>query len=761
MAEVPDPKPTRSTEESRKEITCTICHGHYRDPKVLPCLHYFCAECLQQLAASDGQPMPCPKCRQEASFSRDDVGSLLTPLFVNRKVDLHERVEKVEGRAEALCELCTDRGKAEAFCRQCAHFICGGCMDIHEKLANTTFRDHAMVPMELLKLGGARDVVTFESTPAPRKCPQHDKPFKMFCFTCDHLVCRDCMTGHDRHTDHKIRSSRRAGSKCQHKLRTSIAPIQKGCAEISSAVETVKKRKREIIEHHFCMEEKLCRSFCKYSKILKERQAQLLHETITLTERKLAALNAQQKDLAQSLAKAQTVVDFVEQSLEKATNEEVMVMHQQISSSVKKGSENLLQRQTNFEPAAQNNVCITLPELDTDSLGHVYIDPKQNLVECTVHVEVRGMKKAEINVPVEFFLYLADSHGHPVKDPFVIEVRIRSLDNGSIFQATLTPAGNGKHKVMYTPCNRGRHSFSVKHNGREMEGSPFLGFVCFPPSLMDQLVKGINSVRDAYGISINNSGEVIVVSGWGRRGNKKNAGFANSCWQRGGEVNMFNKEGDKVNTIQCDYVMNPCGIATDPNGHIYVSCCSPPTALKFSPDGKTLLSLTKVKSKGDYLGMIRIIDGQLFVCSESDCAVIVLDCEDLQEISRFGRKGTKYGEFDYPIDVLAEKGELYVSDFRNNRIQVFNDSKIFVRRFSVKDPVTQSRYSPRGLCVSPDGLLYIACFYPDRIFAFTLEGECVTSIDVNSVEGWPAGIAADPDGYLYVCMEGSDSIAVF
>ena len=201
MAHAPDPKPIKTADEIEKEITCAICHDRYQDPKILPCLHYFCADCLQRLARV-GQPVPCPECRREATF--DDVRALLTPFFVNRMIGLQERVEKAEGRAEALCELCKSRGKAEAFCRQCALFVCGRCVNTHDNLASTTFRGHVVVTLEQLSVGGARDVVAPEAL--PRKCPEHDEPLKVFCFTCNRLICRDCVI--DGHTDHDTNTGR-------------------------------------------------------------------------------------------------------------------------------------------------------------------------------------------------------------------------------------------------------------------------------------------------------------------------------------------------------------------------------------------------------------------------------------------------------------------------------------------------------------------------------------------------------------------------
>ena len=646
-------------------------------------------------------------------------------------IGLHERVEKAEGRAEALCELCKSRDKAEAFCRQCERFVCAGCVKSHESMADTILRGHVIVTLEQLKVGGARDVVASEAP--PRKCPEHDEPLKVFCFTCNRLICRDCIV--DGHTDHDHKFVRKAAPDCRDKLRASLAPLQRGSSDISSAMETVKKREKEIMENQSSVEDVIGRSIDELIEALKQRKRQLLHESSVLTEERLSAVRAQQKGLTLSLAETQSMVEFVEQSLERATDEEVMEMQKQIVNRVEDGCKK--QQQMDFEPAAQNNVQVAMPTsvpLDLHSVGQVYVavmDPSKS------RVKGKGVEEAEVNKPTEFSVQQADSHGRAVESPCVVEVEVKSLVDGSVSRATVAPAGNGTHKATYTPHNRGRHSISVQLNGREVAGSPFTMFARLPPTKLKNPLKCFGGVRDPYGITISKSGEVIAAE----------------C-REGGEVVVFNKQGEKVRAIKYVMVRNPNGVATDPDGHIYVSSSSPPTVTKFSGDGQTLL-VAKIKSKGNFLKMMRVIDGQIFVCSESDRAVIVLDCRNLTEVRRFRCEGSG---FDYPVDVVAEKGELYVSDYINHRIQVFNMEGHFIRSFTVKDPATRRSFDPRGLCIGPDTLLYVACDRPGRIFAFTLAGECVATIDVG---GNPAGIAANTDGFLYVCMPRANAIEVF
>ena len=113
-------------QELEKEITCPVCHDHFQDPKILPCCHYYCKQCIHALAhrAGANQPFPCPECRSVTFLPQNDPDQLPTAFFVNRMKELYAKMEKARGEVEAYCELCSSGAKATAYCRQCAAFIC-------------------------------------------------------------------------------------------------------------------------------------------------------------------------------------------------------------------------------------------------------------------------------------------------------------------------------------------------------------------------------------------------------------------------------------------------------------------------------------------------------------------------------------------------------------------------------------------------------------------------------------------------------------
>ena len=149
MAEAPDPM-EKGLEELEEEITCPVCQEHFRNPKILPCLHYYCKECVRQLAlrAGHSRPFACPECRRGTVLPQNDPNQLPTAFFVNRMKELRTKMEKAHGKVEAMCELCSG-AKVEAFCRQCAEFICSDCVRSHRKMK--TFATHRVVTLQELK----------------------------------------------------------------------------------------------------------------------------------------------------------------------------------------------------------------------------------------------------------------------------------------------------------------------------------------------------------------------------------------------------------------------------------------------------------------------------------------------------------------------------------------------------------------------------------------------------------------------------------
>ncbi|XP_060590198.1 tripartite motif-containing protein 59-like [Ruditapes philippinarum] len=75
-------------------LTCSICMGEFKDPKVLICLHTFCEECIcttiqHQLRTSRRRRISCPTCRTVMTIDlNSDDYNLLTNFPVKNLLEM-------------------------------------------------------------------------------------------------------------------------------------------------------------------------------------------------------------------------------------------------------------------------------------------------------------------------------------------------------------------------------------------------------------------------------------------------------------------------------------------------------------------------------------------------------------------------------------------------------------------------------------------------------------------------------------------------
>ena len=122
-------------------------------------------------------------------------------------------------------------------------------------------------------------------------------------------------------------------------------------------------------------------------------------------------------------------------------------------------------------------------------------------------------------------------------------------------------------------------------------------------------------------------------------------------------------------------------------------------------------------------------------------------------ISAWGQLGSKPGQFHDPTGIAVTDTEVFVSDARNARIQVFDYEGRFKRQFGSKGDGLGQLGRPMNLTIHGDEL-YVADYWNDRIQVFALDGTPLRMIgktgngpgEFNA----PGGVAIGPNGDLYV-----------
>jgi len=126
------------TGSSIKEILqCSICLETFTEPKVLPCIHTFCCQCLQTLCKDDDDyEHACPLCRKAFYLSDGRIQDLPNNFFVDQLMQaILETPESADITNKAtVCQLCLDneiRTTATAYCFECEQYICDRHSTIH------------------------------------------------------------------------------------------------------------------------------------------------------------------------------------------------------------------------------------------------------------------------------------------------------------------------------------------------------------------------------------------------------------------------------------------------------------------------------------------------------------------------------------------------------------------------------------------------------------------------------------------------------
>jgi uncharacterized protein (TIGR03663 family) len=128
----------------------------------------------------------------------------------------------------------------------------------------------------------------------------------------------------------------------------------------------------------------------------------------------------------------------------------------------------------------------------------------------------------------------------------------------------------------------------------------------------------------------------------------------------------------------------------------------------------------------------------------------------------WGAAGTGQGQFAEPRGLASDtRGNLYVADTKNSRIQVFDGNGQFVREFGSKGPGEGQFNEPCGLTVDPQGEIWVADTWNQRIAHFTADGKPAGSfVDTEKAFFGPRAVIASRT-FLYVADTGNKRIVRF
>ena len=733
----------KSLEELERDIICAICQEHYTEPKVLPCLHYYCKKCILKLAlrTASNQSFSCPECRKETILPEGGVDELKTAFFVHRMEAMYSTVERIHGNVEVKCEGCTSGYNAVSFCRQCTAFICKACVEPHQRMK--MFEGHNVVSMLDLKVGKAKAAINIAETAAPVKCKVHKESLKLYCFDCDRVICRDCTV--KDHRDHNFEFCAVAAPETKEDLTKMLECLKELSKNMSLAMEVVKTTKQEVETQGSSVESTIQTSFEELFEMMKKHKQDMLEGARKLIQEKMNKLSVQEKNLSLASSKVVSVVDYAERFVSHSSDNEVMSMHidikRQINEIEEHGKADRIMEPVEEADMGVEVVCAeALQQLfqTQAKITELGLDPAQ----CTVRGE--RVKTAEVHQTAEVTLTTILSNKISRHRAKVLGL-LMSLYDGSVIKCNVNQSGPGEYRIQYTPTVRGRHELTVLVDGQQVAGSPFPVFVSIPPTQLGKPAKVLGNLARVSMVEFNSIGKVTMLE----------------------NVHNFLAfyDGDKIfKSLNGDLLYSdsvPAGLATDDEDYVYCTTCTESNILKFDKDG-CIVKKVEVASSA-YLG-VAVVGDEVMVCDAIVGGTIVVCDRELNYLRKITVENA--GVFR---DISADShSNIFVTDRDKQCIRAFSQHGDPLQSFNFDRNGINVLTRPLGLCVSGQ-FIYVCNNGCDNdnhnVSVFTTEGVYVTTFGHKGTgEGEfdiPIGVCVDTHGFVYVCDRGNNRIQVF
>lgn len=655
------------------DITCPVCLGRLVSPKLLPrCGHCCCVRCLRQLAnaaaaagGTAGEPAPfgCPTCGKEVALPDNDVERLQNALFVGRLIDTIEK----------------------------------------------------------------RTSLQVASPQAAPLCVEHEVQAKMFCFSCNQLVCSECVLYiHRGHPYEKIVT---ASQKCIETLAQRADATRELREGIMFALSQVDRRREEIADLSDAVNRTVKKTFDDMGKSLRRRKDALLDDLATLTKHKLSCLEEQKQALAAAIGGVDDLISSCQKAQLLSDIDVVAAYRKLVSEAVsqKERCSNLC-----TEPSEAANIGVKLWSVESfeemvASQTGMYLSDAYG----------PGLVRAEVGKRAAYFTVRPVT---PLLQNPTITANLTSLVDSSVVPVTVvSKQGMAMYEASYHPQVRGRHQLNIEVNGNPVSGNPFPVYVSIPPSQLKKQERVVGGVAGALHLTFNSRQQMLVTE------------------LGGNVVSVRSKVGKKMSQLSGRRLVRPWGVGVDEEDCAYVSEEGAHCLSKFDAEGRYVKSSSEGTVPLDGPRGVRVVGDWVYVCDGNNRCIKVLSRE-LELVKTL----VETDKMPSDVAVSLPNRLLYVTQSDSRVVEVFALST-GTHAFTVEHAEMQQ---PSGLCFdSCQMLLYVADFSNYGVFVFRPNGEFVSKFCRSGggmgemAQLW--GMALDEDGFVYLCDAKNSRIMVY
>ena len=297
---------------------------------------------------------------------------------------------------------------------------------------------------------------------------------------------------------------------------------------------------------------------------------------------------------------------------------------------------------------------------------------------------------------------------------------------------------------------------------------------------------------EVTGVAVNSKGHIFVLS----RGNTTGPAYAAAAAQ----LLEFNPDGTFAREIGKNLYAWSFGhsVRVDKDDNIWAVDKGSDMVVKFNPEGRVVMVFGRKQEASDEDtaplkhpkpplaaedGRFRQVtdvtwdpQGNIYISDGYINSRVAKADANGNWLKSWGTRGNKPGEFNTPHNIAADaKGNIYVADRFNRRIQVFDGDGKFLRAITVDVPFDHSARpaigakpdpeakegtfapgAPWTVCITPppNQVLFTSDAYPGRLYKLSLDGKVLGVLGESGKQprqfGWIHEIACPDEHTVYV-----------
>ncbi|XP_028392126.1 E3 ubiquitin-protein ligase TRIM33-like isoform X2 [Dendronephthya gigantea] len=341
MATAPDPAPAKQIEEL---LTCCICTETLDEPKTLPCFHSFCKRCLArciEVQRENAQKerrvqhqLNCPMCRTQFEMKQGESVEQIPPnYFINSLLEmlpvLQQQMQKLR------CESCKSQVPATCRCIECESYLCQNCLKTHNDWQD--FEQHVVLTLE--ELVKPENQSKAKGKPRCKKEGHENKPLEFYCNICQELACISCVVLNHSKANHDNQPIATVAEQYKKALKTTSDQMQAASTEVKIALKKINQATQsldastEIAKGSIRQqEEEILQDF---TDKLRRNTAELLSCVDRARNMVNEQLVKQHNEMKAYHEKVNGSLNFANNIVEKASNDEIILNSQEIQANAK------------------------------------------------------------------------------------------------------------------------------------------------------------------------------------------------------------------------------------------------------------------------------------------------------------------------------------------------------------------------------------------------------------------------------------------